>query len=370
MIQNLIINYVQGMEIKPPCIIRGMPSEVYHSIEGLSNSGLKMLLDCPARYYYKYLSGEYEPKEKPSFKIGKACHCYILEGEEKFQQTYWYNPYGDLNKSELLKVLKDKCRLLFSPDLKFMPAKGRSKLYNYPKLMRLVKKLQAKYGINKSLKDYIIPDLYKILFVLDGINSDGIELNKNELNQVIGTARAIKGNKHALAAFSQKGESELSLFWEDEETGVLLKCRPDFLPYDCKLVPDYKTACSVNPETFYGDFIKFGYHVQAAMYKEGIKAVTGIEVDSFFFVAQEKEPPYITQVYLPDNTIIHYGRKAAKKAINTYLECMEKGFWDTYTSHVIQMSLDPRPEDLPSNFDEETSICYAPKYVDSILSQY
>lgn len=334
MIKDLIIDYTEGMEINAPCIIRNMPSEVYHSIEGLSNSGLKMLLDCPARYYYKYLSGEYEPKEKPSFKIGKACHKYILEGEEAFYNEYWHNPYSELTKPEIISILKNK------------------------------------YGYDSSINKYLVSDLIDMLLTSEGIEQKNIHLNKNELNQVIGTARAIKENKHALAAFSQKGESELSIFWRDEETGVLLKCRPDFLPYDCKLVPDYKTAASVNPETFYGDFIKYGYHVQAAMYREGIKAVSGIDVESFFFVAQEKEPPYITQVYLPDDTIIDYGKKAARKAINTFLECQSKGFWDTYTSHVIQMSLEPRPEELPTNFDKEQSICYAPKYIDSILSQY
>lgn len=334
MIKDLIIDYKEGMEIKPPCIIRNMPSEVYHSIEGLSNSGLKMLLDCPARYYFKYLSGEYEAKEKPSFKIGKACHTYILEGQEAFENTYWHNPYSDYTKKEIVRIL------------------------------------QEKFGYDCTIEKYLLADLMEMLLVSEGIEAKEIHLTKNELNQVIGTARAIKSNKHALAAFSQKGESELSIFWKDKDTGVLLKCRPDYLPYDCKLVPDYKTASSVNPNTFYGDFIKFGYHVQTAMYKEGIKAVTGIDVESFFFVAQEKEPPYITQVYLPDEAIITYGFKAVRKAIETYLECTEKGFWDTYTSHIIQMSLEPRPEDLPINFDKDTGICYAPYYVDSILAQY
>lgn len=103
-----IIDYTPDLEIKSGMIIRNMPSEVYHKIEGLSNSGLKMLLDCPARYYYKYLSGEYEAKEKPSFKIGKACHKYILEGAEAFEQEYWFNPYGDLTKAELVEILTQK----------------------------------------------------------------------------------------------------------------------------------------------------------------------------------------------------------------------------------------------------------------------
>lgn len=369
-VRDIIIDYKPGMKITEPCIVRGIPIEVYHKMPALSNSGLKMLLDCPAKYYYKYLSGEYSAKEKPAFKIGKACHCYILEGKEKFEQNYWHNPYSDYTKTELLEILREKCRLLFSSELKFMPLKGRSRIFNYYKLMRLIKSLQAKYGINKSLKDYLLADIYKILFTLEDINSSGIELTKNELNQVIGTARAIKANKHASAAFSQKGESELSIFWQDEESGLQLKCRPDFLPYDCEDIPDYKTCASVNPETFYKDFLNYGYHIQAAMYREGIKSVTGKTVQSFFFVAQEKEPPYITQVYIPDMALIEHGRKAVKNALEVYSECEKTGIWKTFSDKVIELTIQDKPEELMSNFDPELGCCYAPKYIDTILQKY
>jgi len=376
MIKDSIIDYKKDMKITEPCIIRGMPNEVYHSTIGLSTSGLKMLLDCPAKYYYKYLSGEYEPKEKPCFKIGKACHTYILEGAESFEATYWHNPYKKLLKEDILNVLRDRCRLLFSPDLKFMPLSGRSRLFNYKRLMRYMSKMFDKYGKNKSIKDYNVSDLTPILFILDGTDTRGIELDSNELNQVIGVGRAINNNKFAKNAFSQKGESELSLFWIDEATGLWLKCRPDFLPYDCKLVPDYKTCTSANPQTFYGDFIKFGYHFQAANYREGIYQVTkflfgkGIEVESFFFIVQEKEAPYITQPYLPDMNIVDYGQKGIRKAINIHQECIEKGFWDNYSDHIIEMSLSPKPDDLIGNFDVENAIAYAPRWVDSELLKY
>lgn len=369
-IKDLIIEYKENMEITEPCIIRGMPSDVYHSTIGLSTSGLKMLLDCPAKYYYKYLSGEYEPKEKPCFKIGKACHTYILEGAEVFEATYWHNPYKNMLKADILNLLRERCKLLFSSDLKFMPLNGRSKLFNYKRLMRYITKMFNKYGKNKSIKDYNVSDLMPILFILDGLDTRGIELDSNELNQVIGVGRAINNNKFAKNAFSQKGESELSIFWVDKETGLWLKCRPDFLPYDCKDIPDYKTCTSANPNTFYGDFIKFGYHVQAAQYRTGVKAVTGIGVESFFFVAQEKEAPFITQVYLPDMDIVNYGDKAVRKAINLYQECIEKGFWDTYSDHIIEMSLMPKPDDLIGNFDVDNAIAYAPRWVDSELLKY
>jgi exodeoxyribonuclease VIII len=333
-IKDSIIKYKKGMKITKPCIVRGMPNDVYHKMPALSNSGLKMLLDCPAKYYYKYLSGEYEPKETPSFKIGKACHCYILEGADEFAKVYWHNPYSELKKDELASLLIKK--------------------FNY----------------DETIKKYLVSDLMQLLLDNEGISPKSIHLNKNELNQVIGVAKAIKSNKHANAAFSQKGESELSIFWEDKETGLWLKCRPDFLPYDCKFVPDYKTCASVNPETFYRDFLNYGYHVQASMYKTGIKEVTGIDVDSFFFVAQEKEPPYITQVYVPDMGLIEHGNKAVRNALKVYLECQETGVWGAYSDRVIEMTLQDRPDEITNYFDKDLGLIYAPRYLDNILMKY
>ena len=144
----------------------------------------------------------------------------------------------------------------------------------------------------------------------------------------------------------------------------------DWLPDNRVNVPDYKTCQSVNPATFYSDFIKYGYHVQCAMYREGIRKVFGEEVESFFFVAQEKEPPYISQVYLCDSEITLFGEKAMRLGIEKYIECREKGIWETYSDKVIQMSIAPKPEELPTNYDRGNSICYAPAYVDSLLSKY
>ncbi|MCQ2957268.1 MAG: PD-(D/E)XK nuclease-like domain-containing protein [Candidatus Gastranaerophilales bacterium] len=329
-----ILNYKEGMKIDKNCIIRNMPSEVYHSLPALSNSGLKTLIDCPAKYYYKYLSGEYEPKERPSFKIGKAVHCYLLEGRKKFEQTYWHNPYNELTKPELIDLLK------------------------------------TKHGYDDSIKKYLVVDLMQILLDENGITPKEIHLNKSELNQVVCMTKTAKNDTKTKNALSQKGESELSIFWKDEKTGVMLKCRPDFMPYDCLNVPDYKTTESANPRNFYKKFIEYGYHIQAAMYRMGIKAVTGIEVQNFFFIAQEKEPPYITQIYLNCDELLTYGEKAIYNAIEKYKECEEKGLWGGYSDKIIELSLDLPPEDLLGSYDKEQGICFAPKWIDSELIKY
>lgn len=329
-----ILNYKPGMEIKNPCIIRNMPNEVYHKMPALSNSGLKTLIDCPAKYYYKYLSGEYKSKEKPGFKIGKATHTYILEGRKKFEKVYWHNPYSEYKKEDLIQILKT-------------------------------------LGYDDSIKKWTVSDLMELLLSLKDVKIADIHLTSSELNQIVCMAKSIKANKKACNALHQKGESELSLFWQDENTGVWLKCRPDFLPYDCKNVPDYKTAESAKPETFFNSFIKYGYHIQAAMYRLGIKAVTGVDVENFFFLVQEKEAPYISQIFNPDTDhLITWGEKAIKGAIEKYLECKEQELWPTYSDKIIELRIEPPPEDLDGTYDKDQGIIYAPKWIDRELLKY
>ena len=151
-----IIDYKENIKIEKNCIVRGMPNEVYHKMPALSNSGLKTLLDCPAKYYYKYLSGEYQFKEKPHFKIGKAVHCYLLEGKEAFEAIYWLNPYKDLVKEEKLNILE---------------ARGVT-------------------GVKKCLG----VELENMLLDMDKIERKQIELNNSEMNQIVCMVRAARND--------------------------------------------------------------------------------------------------------------------------------------------------------------------------------
>ena len=103
---------------------------------------------------------------------------------------------------------------------------------------------------------------------------------------------------------------------------------------------------------------------------KGIKAVFDDEVETFFFVAQEKEEPYITQVYVPDDAIVTYGEKAVRLGIEKFIECQNQGFWGTYSEDVIEMTIAPKPDDLLTNFDRVNSICYAPFWVDKMILRY
>lgn len=329
-----ILDYKKGMEINEPCIIRGMPNEIYHKIPALSNSGLKTLIDCPAKYYYKYLSGEYVYQEKPAYKIGKACHMYLLEGREAFEKVYWHNPFSEYVKEDLIKYA--------------------------------IWQLDASDDIKKWTKS----DVMDFVLERENIKPAQVHLTKNELNQVVTMAKVVKNHKQANNALSQEGESELSLFWQDEKTGVWLKCRPDFLPYDCKNVPDFKTSDSANPRIFPSKFIQYGYHIQSAMYRKGIKAVCDIDVENFFFIVQEKEMPCITQIYNPDMIFTAWGEKAIYNGIEKYLICKENGVWPAYSEKIIEMRIEPPPDDLTGLYDKDNSICYSPAWIDRELLKY
>jgi len=375
-IKNHIIEYQENMQITEPCIIRNMPIGVYHGISGISTSGIKLLLDCPAKYYYKYLSGQYQPEERKDLKIGKACHSYILEGKDAFMQTYWHNPYFGLDKQSLLNTLKERFDLIIDKDFEITAAQKINDSFQYRQQKRDLLPLLKDFDTEKPLTTLKTSEIVNILLSLDGIERKEVELNSTELNQVVNMARAINDNEFAKNAFNQEGESELSIFWVDEATGLWLKCRPDFLPYDCEDVADYKTTKSASPTSFFNDFIKFGYHQQAAFYKWGIneatKALLGSpkEVEHFFFVAQEKEAPHITQIYFPCEVLVDHGLNAVKKALEIYLNCQETGIWQTYTQRIIEISLSPKPDDLYGNFDEENGIIFAPNWVDGELMKY
>lgn len=141
-------------------------NEKYHASAGLSNSSIGMLLDCPKKYWDKYLNPDKPPQESsPALRFGNMVHCYLLEHEE-FYQRYVVGP--DINKnSNEYKAFKAECA-------------GR--------------------------------------IVID---KDEEEILQNILKAV---------NEHKFAKHLLKnGHAEQSIFWHDSETGVLCKTRPDYM---------------------------------------------------------------------------------------------------------------------------------------------
>lgn len=99
---------------------------------------------------------------------------------------------------------------------------------------------------------------------------------------------------------------EQSHFWKDDETGLLLKCRPDIL--HTNMFVDFKTARDASPRGFQNAIAQYGYHIQAAIIQEGILKTEGRFIENFIFLCQEKVYPYPLGIYILGEETIEVGR--------------------------------------------------------------
>lgn len=265
--------------------IYDMPIEVYHAdpciTPSLSASGMKTIItDCPARYWWqnRRLNPQHEEKTTKALSIGKAAHSWIIHGET------------------------------FVSSIAVMPAE-----------------LDLRSNAGKA-------------FAAQAEGEGKTLIRAHEFEAIKAMREAVMRCELAQLSFSG-GKPEQSLFWQDEETGVWLRCRPDWLPTALRFIPDYKTAASCHPNDFTRSAYQFGYHIQAAHYLEGIERVTGHRPEAFFFIAQEKDAPYLVSLCTLDEEALMWGQRLARRAIRIFERCLERGYWPGYDGGVSTIGL-------------------------------
>lgn len=147
-----------------------------------------------------------------------------------------------------------------------------------------------------------------------------------QYNDIFKIASAVKN--HPLAGkLLTGGIAEQSYFWEED--GVKCKCRPDYLRTDIKAMIDLKTARNASPESFTKAAFDYRYHVQAAWYLRGMKAL-GYDIENFIFITVETEAPYAVCVYAADELMIKLGNITAEENFKTICNCIKTDHWYSY----------------------------------------
>ena len=123
------------------------------------------------------------------------------------------------------------------------------------------------------------------------------------------------------------GVHEVPIEWTDHATGEKCKCRPDVIGHD--VIVDYKTTSSCEDGVFERSARKYGYQLQAAMYREGLLH-TYFKEYGFAFIAQEKKPPYAVRVYRCDEGWINDGAIIYRELLDLYHKCKVNNQWDGY----------------------------------------
>jgi exodeoxyribonuclease VIII len=175
-------------------------------------------------------------------------------------------------------------------------------------------------------------------------------LTPSESDMVRGMHAAINACEPARALLGASGWAELAAFATDTLTGVLVKCKFDWLTADLKAL-DLKSTQDCRPAEFAKSVANYRYHVQASFYADVFKWATGLELESFDFLAVEKELPHAAKLYALDTAAEAYGRKLYREALNTYAACLASDNWPSINPELEYLGLptwasDPEQQEI------------------------
>lgn len=171
----------------------------------------------------------------------------------------------------------------------------------------------------------------------DMAKADGCTLISFDERELLnGMAAAMRANPLIDAVLS-RGAPEVTLAWRDEETGVWLRARPDWLLDDKRYGINVKTTTDASHAGFQSDVTKFRYYQSAALELDAIEAVFGIRPSNYLHPVVEKPAKgWQPGDYLPvalwelPAEDIEYGRTLNRRAIRLFADCLNNDRWPGY----------------------------------------
>ena len=156
-------------------------------------------------------------------------------------------------------------------------------------------------------------------------NPDNIVLTADEAEQIKVMVGSVNAHPTAAHLLSHKGQAECSVIANDDERGVLLKCRPDKnLIESIGFCLDVKTTGSIDDwrsdKEWINPLFKFDYGHQAAFYMHTLSLHYGFKVTRFVFVAVSSS--------------IALGRYPVGVFEVTKDQLIELGFWQRMLSNI------------------------------------
>lgn len=225
--------------MRNPGVYADIDIEDYHKEEGISSTGVKLILDCPQRYlrYYEELRLASDKKVDKSLEIGRAVHLLSLE-PEKFDSSFY--------------VLKESVNLTTTVG---------KKIYKDAQ-----EEANGRYIIRKE-------------------------------DNVVEMAESVR--KNALWNRLNHGKIEHSIYWNGGVYNTRLRARPDI--FNDRLIIDIKTTDCIS--TFPQSIFRFGYHIQAAMQIDGLMAIDNKKRSFGFLVVEKKTPFFTACFTLDEESI-------------------------------------------------------------------
>jgi hypothetical protein len=198
------------------------------------------------------------------------------------------------------------------------------------------------------------PDLFPSQFIAmpEGLTRQ-TKAGKEHYEELLATGKTVLKHdefKHCLAMrdavhlhpvagpLFKNGRSEQAYYAIDNETGELIKCKPDFMN-DNGFMVDLKKTTDASPDGFAKSVANYRYYVQAPWYLDILERLYSEAPPYFIFVAVEETRPYDIGVYFVDNAQLELGRRRYMKDLRRIAECKATGNFPGYSSQIEPLRL-------------------------------
>lgn len=159
---------------------------------------------------------------------------------------------------------------------------------------------------------------------------------------------ALERDRELHEILSAEGSREVIGVWQDQETGLWLRIRPDMLIEEPSgtperwhwSVPNLKSTGKVaRGEPFRRDFENMGNHFKAAFYRMGIRELWPVEPQNFLYPTVETYPPYATILHRIHEDWLDATEAQVREALRLLADCLESDYWPAYARGVHDLNM-------------------------------
>lgn len=247
----------------------GLPNAQYHGGPGISKTQLDFINKTPALFQWAKAAPE-DPENQASLTVGDATHACLLEPER------------------------------FAAEFAVGPA-------NSPRNTKAGKDAWAEFEAGLKGQRVLMPE---------------------EGRKIALMRESVMAHPHARWLLEAAGDAEASIYWQDRNTDVLCRCRPDKAIPQHGWLLDVKTTADM--KKFERAFYDLRYHVQDSFYTDGYEAHFGEELQAFVFLVVSTSIDcgrYPVRLFVLDAEGKAIGRNDYQRNLATYADCLRSGEW-------------------------------------------
>jgi len=267
--------------------------EAYRAADGLNKSSIDRILRCPAEYHEMLELPQPDPT--PAMRFGTALHSFVLTPERFLEDVCILSAPATTKAGKAQKQEAE--------------AKGQTCISTeeYEKLFRMAGHMRRHPRI-RPLLPHVECEL-------------------------------TKGLK------SLHGDSEVSLYWEEEFAGQSIQCKArvdricvvagggDVIGVDVKT-----TSGGLDPDSIAKTMATYHYHRQAAWYVHGMSQL-GLAVSAFVFIFTSTQAPYLCVPVMVDSRAEMLGLAECKLAAEAYATGLQTEEWPSYSDSIEEIDL-------------------------------